>query len=258
MFRGARHGLSLNGKLSRIDAQNQEMLKKSLINTNTAQDVFNDWIRVTKKRKDKKHKKEKKILNTYEDSAKTTDNSPESNKLASLLSEDDYKIKYKSKKHKKQQRDRDEDLAKSFSTLNDKGKAIKKEKRLKARKNHIKNSRNESREHIIMTESTETTELKATRIPKQNIILDHMSSDCSGSEEHDDPLVQHISNLVESYPNKKFKVIAEKLTPIQKKKLRKSGLRVDFKKPNKKKSKKEKAKIDKISKRIQNSMCFEN
>lgn len=48
-FRGARHGLLSLGKLSRIDAQEQQMLEKIAINTDSAQNIFKDWVHVTKK-----------------------------------------------------------------------------------------------------------------------------------------------------------------------------------------------------------------
>lgn len=110
------------------------MLKRSVISTETAQDIFKDWIQVKKKRKDGKNKKH---------------NKKEEEKPVQTLnknqSDEDYKIKYKSKKSKKQLRDRDEEMAKSFSTLGtishingllSSSKTIKKENHLKMGKRH--------------------------------------------------------------------------------------------------------------------------
>lgn len=262
-LRGARHGLSLNGKLSRIDAQEQQMLKGSAINTETAQDIFKDWIQVKKKRKNRKNK-EPAIMEAEE---------PESNRLNNMDNQtelnEDYKIQYKSKKSKKQRRDRDEDLANSFSTLGSSPKygihsnsmAIKKEKRLKSGKHRMKSScdgsgekQNSKTDEIQIKKSKK---LKKSKIIVEKNIMDYTSSDSSETGTKDDPLINEIANAIKKRPSKKFKILANEITPIQKKLLRKSGLHVEFKakKLDKNQVNRELATVYRMSKKIENLLC---
>lgn len=208
------------------------MLKRSVISTETAQDIFKDWIQVKKKRKDGKNKKHIK-----KEEKKQTQN------------DEDYKIKYKSKKAKKQLRDRDEDLAKSFSTLGtishnngllNGSKNIKKENRLEMGKRYDQK----------MLRGNDT--VKSNKSERNHYLT---SSDSSETDFNDDPLVDHISKLMKTRPSKKFKLLATELTPIQKKKLKKSGLQIQLKT---KKKKKDLANIHKISKKIGNLNCSNN
>lgn len=203
------------------------MLKRSVISTETAQDIFKDWIQVKKKRKDGKNKKHIK-----KEEKKQTQN------------DEDYKIKYKSKKSKKQQRDRDEDLAKSFSLLSS-SKTIKKENRLEMGKRYDQK----------MLRGNDT--VKRNKSERNHYLT---SSDSSETDINDDPLVDHISKLMKTRPSKKFKLLAAELTPIQKKKLKKSGLQIQLKtkKRNDKNKKKDLANIHKISKKIGNLNCSNN
>lgn len=219
------------------------MLKRSVISTETAQDIFKDWIQVKKKRKDGKNKKH---------------NKKEEEKPVQTLnknqSDEDYKIKYKSKKSKKQLRDRDEEMAKSFSTLGtishingllSNSKTIKKENHLKMGKRH---------DQKMLRENDTVKNKKSERNHYST------SSDSSETDINDDPLVDHISKLMKTRPSKQFKLLAEELTPIQKKKLKKSGLQIQLKtkKRNEKNKNKELAKIRKISKKIENLNCSNN
>lgn len=108
--RGARHGLSLSGKLNRIEEQERQLLEKYSHNfdSNVAQEVFKDWVEVDT---DKKKKRKVKPAIPCE----PTVTSPDSEKLATLLNESDYVVKYKSKKKKRRHKALDEDLATSLS-----------------------------------------------------------------------------------------------------------------------------------------------
>ncbi|XP_031621081.1 G patch domain-containing protein 4 [Contarinia nasturtii] len=154
--KGARHGLSLSGKLSRIDAQEQQMLEKMALNTETAPNIFKDWIQVKKK-----HKKRQKSDSTEQ--PQTLNSSSESVKLNLLTQCNDYVRK--SKKKLKQERKRANELANSFSKLKtedghlvdtvtaklhgvqDSSKLIKKERRKKSKK-HLKNIHEEIKMNI--------------------------------------------------------------------------------------------------------------
>lgn len=108
--RGARHGLSLSGKLNRIEEQERQLLGKYSNNfdSNAAQEVFKDWVKVDTRKK-KKHKI--KTAATHEIAV----TSPDSEKLATLLNHNDYVVKYQSKKKKRKHKAIDEDLATSLS-----------------------------------------------------------------------------------------------------------------------------------------------
>lgn len=164
IFRGARHGLKLSGKLSRIEAQEQQILTNSL-NSKTARDTFNEWYTVKKNKKHKKSKEEK--LNSMQQDIMVPD-SIEFEQLEALVDQGDYIIKNKSKKKKKKQRQMEEDLSKSMKSLQtetsaknfdmdnmlhsvlDYSKAIKKEKNRK-QKNELngksKKARKKSKKH---------------------------------------------------------------------------------------------------------------
>lgn len=124
IFRGARHGLKLSGKLSRIEAQEQQILAKSL-NTATAQDTFNEWYTVKKNKKHKKQKTKDKSNSMHQDvideivnnDAPILPNSIEFEQLEALVDQGDYIIKNKSKKKKKRQRLMEEELSKSMKSL---------------------------------------------------------------------------------------------------------------------------------------------
>lgn len=286
-FRGARHGLSLSGKLSRIEAQEKQLLAKYELNSETATNIFQNWVQVKKKRKNRNPK-----LNSEEfsldvddssDITKCLTSSPDSDKLIGLIDENDYQIRCASKKKKRQQRHRDEELAKSlsqltandvatcsrssnFDSIQNSSKVIKKEKRTK--KKHRR--RHCAMEAETITETTDdefhrsklkSKSKKSKRNDSQfgNNSSDASSSDCDEPDMSEDPLVKQIADMMKRYPSKKFKVIAEELTPFQKKHLQKSGLRIELKSKkcrDKKKRNKEHAQLEKISKKIEKSMVF--
>lgn len=231
------------------------MLKGSAINTETAQDIFKDWIEVKKKRKNRKNK-EPAIMEAEEIKSNRFDNMNIQTELNG-----DYKIQYKSKKSKKQRRDRDEDLANSFSTLGSSSKygilsnsmAIKKEKRLKSGKHRFEKGYSKTDEMQIK----EPKKLKKIKTIVEKNIMDYTSSDSSETAPKDDPLINEIANAIKKRPSKKFKILANEITPIQKKLLRKSGLRVEFKakKLDKNQANKELASVYRISKKIENLLC---
>lgn len=274
----------MSGKLSRIEAQEKQLLAANVLNTETATNIFQNWVQVKKKRKNRDQKTEKQSLNAEvsSDIIKCSTSSPDSDKLIGLIDENDYQIKCASKKKKRQQRHRDEDLAKSLSQLSandaastsrasnfdavqNSSKAIKKEKRTK--KKHRRRPCAMEAEAINETTDDELNRAKFRAKSKKSIrnggqignsLFDASSSDCEGKEMPEDPLVQQIASVMKRYPTKKFKVIAEELTPFQKKHLRKSGLRIELKskKRDKKKQIKERVQLEKISKKIEQSMVF--
>lgn len=109
--RGARHGLSLSGKLNRIEEQERQLIEKYSNNfdTNAAQEMFKDWVTVDT------HKKKKKPKIKTATTNEITVTSPDSEKLADLLNQSDYVVKYKSKKKKRRHKALDEELATSLS-----------------------------------------------------------------------------------------------------------------------------------------------
>lgn len=109
--RGARHGLSLSGKLNRIEEQERQLLEKysNNLDTDAAQEMFKDWVAVDTRKK----KKKPKIKSAT--STEVTATSPDSEKLAELLNQSDYVVKYKSKKKKRRHKALDEALATSLS-----------------------------------------------------------------------------------------------------------------------------------------------
>lgn len=248
IHRGARHGLSLIGKLNRIEAQEKQLMAKNSINTETAQDIFKDWIEVKKK----KHKKVNK-----EDCGKI--NSNEEEYCTHLIDQDDYKIKYNSKKKKRQERERDEDLAKSFSNLRaddpsnqnfhfygvqNTSKAIKKETRSKKKKNKkIRIDVNE----INRDENDGQTTPEECGMARKN-----------AERNRTDALVKKLNDIVHENPDRKIKVIHEDLTPFQIKRLLKAGflVKTKLKKRDKRKEHKERAQLDKINKTLANSHLF--
>lgn len=277
--RGARHGLSLSGKLSRINAQDQQMLGKMSISTETAQDIFKDWITVKKKRKNRKEKKTKTIEadtnisathNTNDQAESSLPKTPESDTCNGLIDQNDYKINNKSRKKKRQHRERDEDLAESLSKLKtgetslhssslrgvcNSSKAIKKEnsKRSKTKKNH----RNSS-----MHQTNVKNESKVGMSAAKKIRSKKSKDQSSAILLSDDRLAHQIGEIMEKHPNKKFKVVSEQLTKHQKKSLRKSGLRVELKSKKKKKDEKKKlkeqSKFDEISKKLEKSLLLDD
>lgn len=280
-FRGARHGLLLSGKLSRIEAQEKQLLAKSKLSAETATDIFQNWVQVKRKHKNRNKPTNPGTSSTdaieLNDITKSLPSSPDSDPLTGLIDQSDYQIKISSRKKKKQQRKRDEELAKSLSQLSaseitptssllhlnsvqNKSKAIKKEKQTVKKKHR--------RRHHAMDADEDTTDdgfmRKKRRKNKRNGIdgklTDLSSSDCDEKDISNDPLVQQIADVMKKYPSKRFKVIAEELTPFQKKHLRRSGLRIELKskKRDKKKRIKEQAQLDKISKKIEKSMVFDS
>lgn len=273
-FRGARHGLTLSGKLRRIVAQEEQLLKENEINSGNAQNIFQTWIEVKKKKK-KKHKMKTSESNRINNEERTNlpnaiDYTTPKNRLASLIIQEDYQRKRISKKKKKQQRARDEDLARSLSRLStsnmctadtdslgfygvqSSSKVIKKEKH--RRKLHVEQK---NRKALNNDKKNFTNGQGA----KQNgrTITDELyaTSDDSEKDIQTDPMVSQIKKIMSQYPNKKFKVEAEELTPFQKKQLQKSGLRIEFKsKKRERKRNRNRKQVEKIIKKMKSSMDF--
>lgn len=94
------------------------------MNTETAQDTFNEWYTVKKNKKHKKPQKEKsnsmqqdvmdEIANNH---APELSNSIEFEQLEALVDQGDYIIKSKSKKKKKKKRQMEEELSNSMKSL---------------------------------------------------------------------------------------------------------------------------------------------
>lgn len=266
--RGARHGLTLSGKLQRIVGQEKQLLNENVINTENAQNIFQTWIEV-KNKKRKAKKGNDKCSNVS--NAIITD----SEHLQSLINQNDYQWKSNSKKKTKQQRARDEDLAKSLSRLSTSNKCLvephnmdavqfkfygvqstskilKKEKY--RRKTHSKHGDREA----VNNDKKLSTIGKSVKQNTGTIIDDHYaSSEDSEKDIHTDPMVSQIEKIMSQYPNKKFKVEAAELTPFQKKQLQKSGLRIEFKsKKRERKRNKSRTEVEKIIKKMKRSMDF--
>lgn len=101
----------MSGKLNRIEEQERQLLEKysNNLDTNAAQEMFKDWVAVDTRKKKKKPK-----IKTAS-STEVTATSPDSEKLAELLNQSDYVVKYKSKKKKRRHKALDEALATSLS-----------------------------------------------------------------------------------------------------------------------------------------------
>lgn len=112
-FRGARHGLKLNGKLNRIEAQDKLFLAKM---ADSSADVSvpdtNSWTLVAKA------KKRKNKIETDDVDMEACEKQPKYDIAVPTDGNTDYIIKCKSKKRKKEQRQRDESLAETFSDMN--------------------------------------------------------------------------------------------------------------------------------------------
>lgn len=217
------------------------MLKGKILSAETAQDVFKAWIQVKRKHKNRSQ-------------AKSTE------KISSnLLNQEDYQLQHTSKKKKKEHRKLDEELSKSLSSLrtNEAGSssniyAMQSTSKVitsgKRKRKHLKHSTKKIDEEI---ENTADKPREASHF-RPNCA----SSDSDSQDEQMDPLVKRIAEVMKKYPNKKFKVIEEELTPLQKKHLRKSGLQIKLKskKGDKEKKLQKLAQIKKISRDIQKSM----
>lgn len=91
------------------------MLAANSLNIETAQDTFNNWYTVKKSKKNKRRNKEKMECQDEIDSTATVQVS--SDKLGTLIDQNDYVLKNKSKKKKKSHRRLEEDLSNSMKTL---------------------------------------------------------------------------------------------------------------------------------------------
>lgn len=334
--RGARHGLRLNGKLSRIEEQERQLLEnysKSSFNTDTAQDVFKDWVQVDEKKSQRKKKKQNKSADTNivaESSKDTVDNAdcttpitPDSEHLATLLNQSDYVVKFKSKKKKKRHRALDEDLAESLNRslstsspvkepetpihkIQDSSKAIKKkrkknraekkkkkraklgvdestglinedveirdsdsckyvvnnpiaEKYLKRSIEKQKKEENKDEGDAVQLSSSKKRKRKASKPEKTDFTIDDnddISSDGDDGVQRKDRLVEYIKGEMQRQPRKKFKIVAENLTPFQSKHLQKAGITLEVNKTtvDSKKLKKERKQMQKIAKQLENAM----
>lgn len=269
-FRGARHGLTLSGKLSRIVAQEKQLLNENVINTENAQNIFQTWIQVKKK----KHKKKKSGSGGMNDAECTnlsskaidTTNVKDSNHLDGLISQGDYQMDGNSKKKKKKQRARDEDLAKSLSQLSTSDKCVVrsdsfgfyglqssskviKKKRCRTKSNIERKYRKV--ENLSKVKNTKRNDVPTTADGRFS------TSDDSEKDIETDSMALQIREIMSRYPSKKFKVEAKELTRFQKKQLRKSGLRIEFK-SQKRERKINKNQVEKIIKKMKHSMDFGN
>lgn len=256
-------------------AQEKQLLDENLFQTENAQNIFQTWIQVKKK----KHKGRTSKINTMNDEECTnvsnainsmhSTNVKDSTPLTGLINQEDYQLKRMSKKKKKQQRDRDEDLARSLSRLTtsnncvvdshpskfygvqSSSKVIKKE--IRRKKSHSGHRNKEETNNDKKYRSKVKTTGRNDAQTEYNR-FDFSSNDDSGKDVQTDPIVLQIKNIMNQYPNKKFKVEAEELTPFQKKQLQKSGLRIELKseKRERKKTFKE------IIKKMKHSMDFDS
>lgn len=91
------------------------------MNTETAQDTFNEWYTVKKNKKHKKQKKEKSDTMQQDVTDKMANNDgpmlSNSIEFERLVDQGDYIIKSQSKKKKKKQRKMEEELSKSMKSL---------------------------------------------------------------------------------------------------------------------------------------------
>lgn len=254
-FRGARHGLTLSGKLSRIVAQEKQLLNENEINTENAQNIFQTWIQVKKK----KHR------------VKKCTSSPNAID-ASCITDSNHLDSFKriSKKKKKQQRLLDEDLAQSLSRLSTSNNSVLESDPFKFYGVQSSSKVIKKEEHFKKSHSEHSTR-KAVKRNKKHRTLSAQQSDgaildghyaTSEDSEKDlpiDPMVSQIKKIMGQYPNKKFKVEAKELTSFQKKQLQKSGLRIEFKsRKREKKRNKDFIQVDRIIKKINNSMDIHN
>ncbi|XP_055307032.1 G patch domain-containing protein 4 [Sitodiplosis mosellana] len=236
--KGARHGLAMSGKLSRIDAQEQQMLKNIAINTNTAQDIFKDWVVTTKKNK----KRNKKDTNEVDETAYSL--------LDSDLADQDYKIHYKSKKKKKQHRQRDEDLANSLGKLEFESytsskihniqntpKTVKKKNRSKVDR-CLKNAHNKTEAEI----DSANYKFKYKNLRQKERLN---ASENLSSRNDKDLLIDEIETVIQKHPDNKFKVVPNELTQ-----LKQSGLTVKSKKKSKKIKKQETKEVKKLGRKL--------
>lgn len=250
----------MKGKLSRIVAQEEQLLEENILDTENAQSIFQTWIQVKKKKfKDGISKKKKMYNGNVENIPNSHDATHSNDVLNGLINQEDYQLNSMSKKKKRRHRNRDEDLAKSLSQLTTaekqhgvqaSSKAIKKEKyRTKLRG---VSPRSGEPQKAISSSKERKTKRKNGQTENN---LDSFSSCDDGKS---DSLVFQIKSLMNQYPSKKFKVEAEKLTPFQRKQLEKSGLRIEMKskKREKKKRQKERAQVEKIIKKLEKSMVF--
>lgn len=298
--------------MNRIEEQERQLLVKysGKIDRDSAQEVFKDWIEVDTVKKIEKKLKKKKIDSPLQS---TETLSPDSEKLATLLNQCDYVVKYKSKKKKKRHRALDEDLANSLNGLQTispieeksetklncinensipirkKDKKMKKKKKRKAIEHddgYLVNDDIEIDEPIDQTDSIKVVEItkkkknklkkkirklknteesfgksKKRKIKKKVTLSDSdclSANDSSDTEIKEHRLTKQIKMEMEKHPNKKFKVIAENLTPFQSKQLVKAGLKVVEKKEfNPRLHKKEKKEFNKIANLLENAMNFD-
>lgn len=317
--RGARHGLKLSGKLNRIEEQERQLMERfsGKVHRDTATEVFKGWIEVDTEKKGLKKKKK----NSEAPLGPTETLSPDSEKLAALLDQSDYVVRYKSKKKKKRHRALDLDLANSLGglktsasdspeatnaerklrSLNEKstpiGKKGKKSSRKKRQKasdaGYVISEDIEIGEPIDVTDSAqvgaETEEepkskkkkqqkkvkcdaeapvectkksKKRKRKVKEEVIQpdsdDYSANSSSDLEVKEHRLAKQIKLEMEKHPNKKFKVVAENLTPFQSKQLTRAGIKLVEKKHfDPKAHKKEVKEFDKIARKLEKAISFD-
>lgn len=215
------------------------MLEKIAKDTEVLPNIFNEWVNVANKKKKKK-------CDIKNESTISISEHP---------AEQDYKIQYKSKKKKRQHRDRDEDLANSLSNLKTEDSAPK------IKFNTIPSGVNEPSKII---KKKKKSKVKKHSYERTNLSIQERQlnkDDCdSGTEQCEDPLISQIVNVMKKQPKKKrFKVVPKDLTLLQEKSLKKCGLRIDFKpknKQNKKRKIRERIQVNKISKKIEQSLLL--
>lgn len=245
--------------------QEKQLLEKNVIETENAQNIFQTWVQVKKR----KHKKRTPIHSgTNDDKCVNTSisNVQDLTNVPNLINQEDYQLSSMSKKKKKQQRNLDEDMARSLSQLStsssthaegthsfklygvqSESKVIKKEKcRRKSHSGHKgRKDRNNDKMYRIETRHGTQKEYNPT----------NFSSSDESEDVQTDPIVLQIKNVMNQHPSKKFKVVAKELTPFQKKQLRKSGLRIEVKSQKReKKVYKDRTQVERIIKKMKHSM----
>lgn len=157
--------------MSRIEEQERQLLQSYSNNfdINAAQEGFKDWVKV-----DTNKKKKRKAAAAAAAPIELAVTSPDTEKLATLLDQNDYVVKYKSRKKKRRHRAIDEDLATSLSKclsttqsddnlhgILDASSVIKKKntKKVEKKKNGKKKRKHKEDIGIILDEDVEITEV---------------------------------------------------------------------------------------------------
>lgn len=268
--------------MSRIEEQERQLLEKyeNGLDRDEATEVFKGWIEVENK-KNKKNKNKIKQTKDVPDGATGDLISPDSEKLSQLLDQTEYTVKYKSKKKKKKHRKIDEQLAESMNSLkatspepepqdeklrslNAASTVIKKlTEKVEKKKSEKKSKKQKSNEGGMLSKTASVDEVEYQRKSNKRTREQVIESDDDFTEEiTEHRIVKQIKEEMEKQPKKKFKIVAENLTPFQRKHLSKAGLDIVERKPydggKAKKARKEEKEFKKIAKTLEMKMSFDD